>query len=135
MTSLKAYFRPGHRDEPAVASTDAELDALLDELMREGFDRSIAVLSVAEPGDGGYRALHVAVDPEGDVGALIYIDSTDAWYSKGTTSEREELFYCYYGEDRDFPRDAELTLATVRAAAAEFLHTGLRPTLADWQPW
>lgn len=132
--SLRAYFRPGHGDLPAIVSTDTELDALLDEFMREGFERSLAVLSVVEPDDGD-RALHVGVEPERGVGALIYIDNVGAWFSKGRTSDREELFYCYYGEETDFPADAELPLETVRLAAAEYLRTGRRPTVVEWQPW
>jgi hypothetical protein len=56
------------------------------------------------------------------------------WFSQGTPSSRDEVFYNYMGNDTDFPHDSEISIGLLRQAAKEFLHHGGdRPTCVTWQ--
>ena len=78
----------------------------------------------------------VAVDAEDGVGSLWYLGDGDTWNSLGARSTRDEVFYCYMGNDRGFPIDSLISLDLVRQATKEFLATGgQRPTCVRWQPY
>lgn len=133
--SIRFYYQPGHRDDPVVAATPEEANAIIDDLLTQPYDLSMADLYLAEdttaaPGP----ALSVGVDPDRGVGGLAYQTADGRWFSRGQDSEHDEVVYCYYGNEREFPHDSEIPLDKIRAAVAEFLENdGARPGGVDWQ--
>lgn len=127
-----AYFKPEHRRLPAQAGSAAELDALLDRLLVESFEYSLAKMRVA---DAAEAELDVGVDPDRRVGSLCYRDEAGTWFTRGADSAYRELVYLYLGEEHDYPHDSEISLKSLRSALAEFLELGgRRPTCVNWQP-
>lgn len=136
---VDAYYLP-EQTAPVAIRTRQEMNALVDDLLRQGFDYSIADLYVrrhrpdsdgATTGELEWAQLELAVNAEDGVGGLCYLGR---WYSKGKPSEHDEVFYSYMGNDRDFPHDSEISLDAVREAAAQFLASGgERPTNIEWQ--
>jgi hypothetical protein len=137
-----AYFRHEHAEHPVVVGSDREMDDLIDRLLAESFENSIATLHIVE------RPLNAAGVPDhqmslainaADNVAGIRYQREQVWYSKGDTdSKREDVFYYYMGSDTDYPRDSEISILVLRDAAKEFLRTGGdRPTSVPWQenPW
>lgn len=135
--SVRAYYRPGHSDTPLIASTPEELDRVIDDLLKQPYDFSMANLYIAErESENPVIELSIGLDPDRGVGSLQYLHGGDGrWFSKGQVSTYDEVVYCYYGNGCVYPRDSELPLDAIRAAAAEFLATdGDRPTVITWQP-
>jgi hypothetical protein len=138
--SAEAYYEGNHRDQPVILRGDADVDALVDALMAGPFTNSMANLYIVErprhPNGLPDHELGVAVDAEGNVGGLWYLNSAEgAWYSLGRRSDRDEVFYCFVGNDRTFPPDSEIPIDLIRQAVKEFLATGgQRPTVVRWQP-
>lgn len=135
--SAEVYYEGDHRDHPVIVRGDDDIDALIDVLLASPFHNSMATLQVIERPRRGGRPDHefgVAVDAEGGVGGPWYLDSAEgAWYTLGQHSEREEVFYCFVGNARDFPIDSEIPLGLLRQAAKEFLASGgRRPTWTRW---
>lgn len=137
--SAEAYYEGDHRDHPVIVRCDDDVDALIDTLLANPFHNSMATLHVIErPGRNGRpdHELGVAVDAEGGVGGLWYLNSTaGAWHTLGNRSQRDEVFYCFVGNARDFPIDSEIPLDLLRQATKEFVSSGgQRPTCVRWQP-
>jgi hypothetical protein len=135
---VKAYFRKGHGDNPVLVSTDEDMDALIDQLLAEPFSNSIAAIySLDRPLNAAGvpdHELYLAVNAKAGVGGLRYTGE-HTWFSQGTPSSRDEVFYNYMGNDTDFPPDSEISIGLLRQAAKEFLHhNGDRPTCVQWQP-
>lgn len=135
-SEVVAYFR--HDLGAILVANDEEMDRLIDSLLTEPYENSVAALySTARhklaSGVPDHELL-LAVNADDAVGGLRYMgDGT--WYSKGTPSVHDEVYYCYMGSDRDFPHDSEIPLTQLRQAAREFLHSGgERPTAISWQP-
>lgn len=135
--TVEAYFRHGHGEHPVLVSTDDEMDALVDQLLAEPFENSIAACySLDRPFNAAGvpdHELYLAVNAKAGVGSLSYTGER-VWYSQGTPSNRDEVFYCYMGNDTDFPHDSEVSIGLLRQAAKEFLtNGGNRPTCVTWQ--
>lgn len=113
------------------------MDALIDDLLSEPFDNSIAALYVqGRDNKLGLpdHELQVAVNAQDNVGALRYMGGSGTYFAKGTTSRYDEVAYYYMGNDHGFPRDSDLPLDAVRAAAKEFLASGgERPQRVQWR--
>ncbi|MBT8225388.1 MAG: hypothetical protein HKP61_20935 [Dactylosporangium sp.] len=136
--SARAYYLGGHRDQPAVLHGAEDVDTLVDALLAQPFSNSVATVYIVErPRVNGLpdHELAVAVDSEGDVGGLWYLNSAaGTWYTRGARGERDEVFYCHMGEERDFPADSEISIDLLRQGVREFLATGgERPTCVSWQ--
>jgi hypothetical protein len=133
--SVAAYYKRG---EPIAASTDEEVDSLVDDLLAAGFENSIAKLHVRERAlsAAGFpdHQLRVAVNAEDNVGSLHYMGPSFAGFSKGNVSKRDEVFYYYVDHDHEFPRDSEISIDLIRRAVKEFVASGgERPTCVEWQ--
>jgi hypothetical protein len=134
--SVRAYFRPGHSDSPLIAATVEELDRIIDDLLVQPYEFSMANLYIAgHESENPIVELSVGLDPDRGVGGLQYLHGDDGrWFSKGQTSTYDEVVYCYYGNGCAYPRDSEIPVDAVRAAVAEFLATdGQRPKTVTWQ--
>ncbi|WBQ03229.1 Imm1 family immunity protein [Kribbella sp. CA-293567] len=138
MTTAKAYFKHGHGDDPVIAATDDDVDQLIDALVTESWENSVAAVYV----DGRLNSagvpdheLLVAVDYEDKTrGALRYMGRDGVYLSKGISSEADTVLYYYMGSDREFPRGSLLALDDIRTAVKEFLASGAdRPTSIKWQ--
>ncbi|THV23553.1 Imm1 family immunity protein [Glycomyces paridis] len=133
--SVRAYFRPGHAETPLLAATAAELGGIIDDLLVQPYEFSMANLYIAErESEDPVVELSVGLDPERGVGSLQFLSGEGRWFSKGRTSTYDEVVYCYYGSGCAYPRDSEVTVDAVRSAVAQFLETdGERPSSVDWQ--
>lgn len=134
--TLHAYFLPEHREQPAVARTAEEVNAIIDELLAQDYDSSMATMVIAEQRDADeYIAeLSIGVDPDRGVGSAQYATPDGAWFTKGQPSTHPEVLYCYFGNEREFPHDSEIPLSELRTVVATFLATGGRRTgSVSWQ--
>lgn len=133
--SVRAYYRPGHAESPLIAATAEELGRIIDDLLEQPYEFSMANLYIAErETEDPIVELSVGVDSDRGVGSLQYLSGEGRWFSKGHTSTYDEVVYCHYGEGCAYPRDSELPVEALRAAAAEFLSTdGDRPGSVAWQ--
>jgi len=132
---VQAYYLPSHRDNPEVLSSPEDVDALVDRLLDEPIEHSLASLYVAErqcPGEMfPDHELNLGVDRNLKVGALKYADPDGNWATLGTT---DGGYYCLMGTETPFPPNANLPLDLVRQAVKEFLASGgQRPTSVRWQ--
>ncbi|MGH3929060.1 MAG: Imm1 family immunity protein [Pseudonocardiaceae bacterium] len=75
----------------------------------------------------------LAVGVRGTVGALEWIDDERLVPVDGLNSGWA-TYYTVHLHDNSMPPHAELPLATVLAAAEEYIRTGRRPTCIDWMP-
>ncbi len=137
--TLVAYWRHEHSQRPAVARTRADVDDLIDRLLAEPFDHSVAALYVVQRPLNRVglpdHELRIAVDAAADLGGLRYMGGPGTWYSAGAGSRYEHVCYHHMGWAAPFPRDSELPVHRLCAAVHEFLTTGGgRPTCVDWQP-
>ncbi|MEV0794308.1 Imm1 family immunity protein [Kribbella sp. NPDC050459] len=142
--SIEAYYRHEHDDQPLVIQTDADVDQLIDELLSETFDHTLAALYLAERSqtDQGYpdHDLRVGVNAERKLGGLKFAGTVDGvegvWYAVGQTSQHGRVFYEYAGHPEDFALDSEVSLDVLRAAVKDFLHSGgQRPGGVEWRSW
>jgi Immunity protein Imm1 len=142
--TVTAYFKHGHGDNPVVLRTVEDADALVDALLNEEFDNSVAALySNARPEmDSGYpdHELRVAIFAEANVGGIRYAGDDGAspgtWYVPGRKSQRDEVFYLYMTHDESWPRNSEVSIDDVRAAVKEFVaNGGDRPASFEWVAW
>ncbi|WP_030154757.1 Imm1 family immunity protein [Glycomyces sp. NRRL B-16210] len=133
--SVRAYYRPGHAESPLIAATAEELGRIIDDLLEQPFEYSMANFYIAErETEDPIVELSVGVDPDRGVGSLQFLNGEGRWFSKGHTSTYDEVSYCYYGNGCTYPRDSELPVEALRAAAAEFLSSdGERPASVAWQ--
>ena len=137
--TVRAFYKPG--EPPVIVRSAEEMDGLVDALLLEPFDNSIAALYVQERplNEAGLpdHELRVGVNAKEGTGGLRYIggDADATSYSKGVESVNDEVYYCYMGNDSDFPRDSVISIEDVKRAARDFLERGgLRPHINEWQP-
>jgi hypothetical protein len=134
---VEAYFRHEHGADPVILRNADDADRLVDALLAEPFENSVATLYAMSrpllPSGVPDHEMLIAVNAEDGVGGLRYMgDGT--WYAEGAASRHEEVYYLYMGHDRDFPRDSEISIDLVRLAVKEFLATnGERPTVVGWR--
>jgi hypothetical protein len=138
---VSAYYTHDH-DKGVILRTAADADALVDELLRQPFDNSVAALyaDTRPKAASGYpdHELRIAIDIEANIGGIRYTggDSDATAYVAGATSEREEMFYLYMSHDEGWPKDSAVTFDQVRQAVKEFIEgNGTRPTGFEWREW
>jgi hypothetical protein len=139
--TLKAFYRRADGDAGVLITMPEQVDQLIDAMLTEPFENSVATLYVPERprNSRGYpdHELRVGLYPEAKVGSLRFAGPADgttaAWYSVGQHSSREEVFYYYMGHDEEYPQDSELPIEDIRAAVKEFLATSERPASVEWQ--
>jgi hypothetical protein len=134
---VEAYFRHEHDDDPVILRNADDADRLVDALLAEPFDNSVATLYALSrpmlPSGVPDHEMLIGVNAEDGVGGLRYMGG-GTWYAAGATSRHEEVYYRYTGHERDFPRDSEISIDLVRLAVKEFLATnGERPTVVGWR--
>jgi hypothetical protein len=135
---VQAQYRPQHGDDPEILATPEDVDVLVDRLLGEDFDHTIAALYLVErpllPAGVPDHEMYLAVDPQLKVGALMFMDETGNWASLGSTEGRTEIHYALMGNDTQFPPYSDIPLDEVRRAGKEFLETGgRRPSCVSWQ--
>lgn len=139
--SVEAYYKS---DQPAMIDTPKQMDELIDNLLNEPFDNSIAALYHLDRPTNSFdlpdHEMYVAVNAQDKIGGVYYMGQHHgehgSWYSKGRLSKYNEVSYCITGSTREFPQDSEIPLDLVRQAAQEFLLSGgNRPECIDWQLW
>ncbi|MFF0264695.1 Imm1 family immunity protein [Kribbella sp. NPDC004536] len=142
--SLKAYYKHEHTDGGVLVTSTADVDALVEAMLAEPFENSVATLYIQQRprNDRGYpdHELRVGLYPEGKVGSLRYVGKVDgetgAWYAVGRQSQRDEVFYYYTGHDEGYPQDSELPIQDIRGAIKDFLENGGgRPAALNWAEW
>lgn len=139
--TLKAFYRRADGDAGIIIETAEQVDQLIDVMLTEPFENSVATLYVPERprNSRGYpdHELRVGLYPEAKVGSLRFTGPVDgttaAWYSVGQPSSREEVFYYYMGHDEEYPQDSEVPLEDIRVAVKDFLATGERPASVGWR--
>lgn len=141
--TIEAYFKHGHGKDPVVILSPEQVDQLIEDLLAQSFDNTIAALYVRErpKTDKGRpdHELRVGVDPERKLGSLRYAgvvgEERGSWYVGGQPVQHEEVYYEYMGNPQEFPTDAELSLEVVRQLVKELLATGERPASVEWNDW
>lgn len=136
MVTVKAYYRDEHGDNPVRIDTTDDLDALVDALLAEPYENSVAALYVnGRRNDAGVpdHELLVAVNHEDKVGGLRFMGDGGTYFSAGQPSRHDEVVYYYMGSDREFPHASEISIEALREAVKTFLtNGGHRPTGVDW---
>lgn len=141
--TIEAYYKHGHDEDPVIVSSADDVDQLVDALLAESFDNTVAALYVRErpKTDKGYpdHDFRFGIDAERKLGSLRFAGIDGAtkgvWYVGGQPVQHDEVYYEYMGNPQDFPLDAEVSLDVVRTAVKEFLDTGQRPTSVQWNVW
>ncbi len=136
--TLTAYWRHEHGQAPTVARTPADANHLIDRLLAEPFDHSVAALYVIQRPLNRLglpdHELRIAVNAAGDTGGLRYMGGPGTWFSAGAVSRHDHVCYHHMGWAAPFPRDSELPVHQIRAAVYEFMTTGgRRPACVGWQ--
>ncbi|MFC0622790.1 Imm1 family immunity protein [Kribbella deserti] len=140
---IKAYYKHGHGDSPVRVTTDREVDELIDAVLGESFEYTIAALyhegrSLTAHGHPDHE-LRVGLDADRQVGSLRYSGSVDGddgfWYAASGAATNDVVVYEYMGNPMHFPLDSELPIEAVRVAVKELLVTGDRPTSVTWVRW
>ncbi|MEQ4300502.1 Imm1 family immunity protein [Plantactinospora sp. B6F1] len=104
---VTAYYLFEHNDAPVVVQTADEMDRLIDDLLAQPFDNSVCTMysSARRDRTNGFpdHEFAVAVNPEDSVGGLWFDDFDTNWYTRGTPSRHDQVFYYHAGSERDFP--------------------------------
>ncbi|TDD28374.1 hypothetical protein E1218_07600 [Kribbella turkmenica] len=144
MSNVEAYFKHGHGDDPLILTNADDADALIDAMLTESFNNSVAALydldrpSVEGAPDIPDHELRVAVDAKENVGGIRYSggDHDDVTYVPGATSDRDEMFYVYMDHGEGWPKDSVVSIEQVRQAVREFVEgNGARPAGFEWREW
>ncbi|WP_147459256.1 Imm1 family immunity protein [Saccharothrix variisporea] len=117
--------------------SEDDVDRFLRELRSAGPDHTAATVYAIDPDDDSDfpdHELTVGVDAARNVGAVRYSGELGTWYSQGTTANPQGVRFAYFGNAHDFPPDAEVPLADVRAAVVDLLISGgARSAALSWQ--
>ncbi|TWD79079.1 immunity protein Imm1 of predicted polymorphic toxin system [Kribbella amoyensis] len=141
MSRVEAFFRHEHDDDPIVLTKTSDADALVDALLSESFDYSVATLYAdGRPLMAGLpdHEMRIAVNVEAQVGGIRYAggDDQDVTYVPGVASQRDEMFYVYATHGEAWPKDSEVSIEQVRQAVREFIEgDGARPESFKWRLW
>ncbi|MGW5050104.1 Imm1 family immunity protein [Actinokineospora sp. NPDC004072] len=111
-----------------VAATAAEVDAELDRVVGLG-DGVLSTVTLV----GGAGVMYVGF--RGEMGVAYYGRVGAGFYSQGEPRGGGPLGYDLQQHVTEFPPDAEVAAADVRAAVHEFAETGERPAAIRWQEW
>jgi hypothetical protein len=142
--TIEAYYRHEHNRTPAIIASDDDVDQLVDSLLGETFDHTMAALYIRErpKTDRGLpdHNFRIGIAPERKLGGLKFAGIVDGtagvWYAAGQSAQHDEVFYEYVGHPEDFPLDSELSVDHVRTAIKEFLLSGgERPVSVEWRTW
>ncbi|NEA35724.1 Imm1 family immunity protein [Streptomyces sp. SID13031] len=142
--SIEAYYRHEHDDRPVVIRTDADVERLVDDLLAESFDHTMAALYLAERPrtEQGYpdHDFRVGINAERKVGGIKFAGTVEGsagvWYAAGALAQHDEVVYEYAGHPETLPLDSELCLDQIRLAVKDFLRSGgERPASITWQAW
>jgi hypothetical protein len=131
---LNVYYEDGHADDPVVVSTPEEVREVFAAVRGKYPAGSAVLLTVVPTADPWVSELNAGID--GDVGVLHYSgeDHPEGAYSRSPTpSNTDPVIYYYVTADTEFPPNAEVPAADVEAAVIDYLTTGQRPTVVDWQ--
>jgi len=136
--TIVGYWRHEHGQAPFMASTPEHANDLVDRLLAEPYEHSVAALYIAERrrNRAGLpdHELRVAVNAAADTGGLRYMGGRGTWFSAGALSRHETLCYHHMGWAAPFPRDSELPVHVIRTAVHEFMTgRGRRPACVHWQ--
>ncbi|MFD3399854.1 Imm1 family immunity protein [Kribbella sp. NPDC058693] len=139
---IKAYYKHGHGDAPVILETSQDVDALIDGLLSEGFDNSVAALYAETRArvnpDYPDHELRIAWFSESNSGGIRYAggDTKGVAYVQGKASQRDEVFYNYMHHDEGWPQDSEVGVEQLRQAVREFVDgNGSRPGSFEWKEW
>jgi hypothetical protein len=141
MSRVEAFFRHEHDENPVVLTSADDADGLVDALLAETFDYSVATLYAdGRPLMAGLpdHEMRIAINAKSEVGGIRYAggDDQDVKYVPGAVSEREEMFYVYATNGEAWPKDSEVTIEQVRRAVKEFIEgNGARPASFEWREW
>ncbi|XVS62334.1 Imm1 family immunity protein [Actinosynnema sp. CA-299493] len=131
---LNVYYEDGHADDPVVVTTPEEVRELFAAVRGKYPAGSAVLLTVVPAADPWVSELNAGID--GDVGVLHYSgeDCPEGVHSHSSTpSNTDPVIYYYVTADTEFPPDAEVPATDVEAAVIDYLTTGQRPTVVDWQ--
>jgi hypothetical protein len=131
---LEATYR--HGTGVSLLRSPEDIARFVDELLAAGWEYTAAtVYAVDEANDGDPdHELTVGADSEIGLGAVRYTGESGTWYSQGDRVNPNGVTFYYFGNDHQFPADAEVPLDTVRAAMWELLtRQGQRPDCLTWQ--
>ncbi|WP_370964782.1 Imm1 family immunity protein [Amycolatopsis sp. cg9] len=129
---VTAWFEPGQA-EPLVLAEQADVDALLDTMIREASGQDIPVIAEINRQDAdGWAVLHVGVRPAGG-GFISHVSPAGSVISTSGSTSPELVSYDYMNNEREIPRHAEVPLEIVRQAARDFVRSnGDRPAGVTW---
>lgn len=140
--TASAYYKHGHDENPVKISTVDDLRALIDALLSEPVENSVAALYINERPLAHYGApdheLRLAVDASRKLGGLRYTTIDQTLYAVGVPAgSPAPLRYQYMGHAEEFPADSAVELDVLLAVAADFLASGAarQPEGAVWGEW
>ncbi|TDO51496.1 immunity protein Imm1 of predicted polymorphic toxin system [Kribbella sp. VKM Ac-2527] len=98
-----------------ILRTEADVDQLVDALLTESCDHTMAALYLAErpTTDQGYpdHDFRVGINAKRKVGGLKFAGTSDGttgvWYAMTDRPQAADVFYEYAGHPEDFPSDSE----------------------------
>ncbi|ATE55022.1 hypothetical protein CNX65_18450 [Actinosynnema pretiosum] len=127
VTELVAWYYPGQTVDVELRGPQ-DVDGVLDDLVRRGEPVAAQLFDRDDPAG---PLLTVGVDGPRGRGALCHVDGGEVWIGEGTGGP---VRYLMIGLDWDFPANAELPLAVVRAAVHEYARGGgQRPGGLRWR--
>ncbi|MFG2755335.1 Imm1 family immunity protein [Streptomyces wuyuanensis] len=137
-SSVQAFYRDEHSDEPSVVRTSEDVDSLIDDLATGPEFENLAVLHSSErdPLPSGFPDHEFMVGADGDrqLGVLSFMDARNFVSLGSSESSGRAVTYFVAANPTEFPGTAEIPLALVRQAVKEFLSSGgQRPTCVQWQ--
>ncbi|OLR92591.1 Imm1 family immunity protein [Actinokineospora bangkokensis] len=125
------------QEDDHLAATEQELDAALNAVLARGDERwwPVAEVTLADEPDTS-PTLYVGL--RGEVGVVRYspADEYRSYYSRNPqSSDVSPIMYMYHENEFEVPINAQVPIADVRRAVAEFATTGQRPDCLHWQEW
>ncbi|MFC7620475.1 Imm1 family immunity protein [Microlunatus sp. GCM10028923] len=139
MIMVEAWWQHG---AASILSTDGDVDAMIDSMVRSGADYSVASLTCPDRPTlpSGLPDHELRIAALCTRGGILYggpADGADGtWYAAGTLADDPPLEYFHLGKDEEWPADSLVPIDLVRAAVKDFMiNRGDRPTGVEWRPW
>ncbi|WP_344876091.1 Imm1 family immunity protein [Allokutzneria multivorans] len=134
MTALHVWYDVTNRDGEVLEDGPA-IDAFLDRLVAdEGATMASLVRSEDTTVWPPTLDLLVGLGGDLDVGVMQCGDHDGVWCSSAPQDSGWDIVaYDYMGTGHDFPTNAVIPLAQIRAAVHEYVTTGKRPETVVWQ--